>query len=255
MHYEKMNQDDKMEKKIIIEKPEDIEKKSFMIIQEELDRMGKKLPPKEAPVTMRLIHTSADFDYADTLKFSKTIALSDKTIYEDMEHNYSGTAGDFDSVNSQYSHAVDVALDLLKSGADIVTDTNMAKAGISKAALETLGIRVHCFMVDEDVAGIAKERGITRAEVSMEKAAKLEGPLIFAIGNAPTALIKLREMYDKGIYTPAFIIGVPVGFVNVVYAKELIMETDIPYIVNSGRKGGSNIAAATVNALMYMLTR
>mgnify|MGYP000529120203 CR=1 FL=1 len=141
----------------------------------------------------------------------------------------------------------------LKNGADIVTDTNMAKAGINKKVLADLGGQVYCFMADEDVAQEAKTRGVTRATVSMERAAKLEKPVIFAVGNAPTALISLYEMMQEGIFKPAFVIGVPVGFVNVVAAKELIMETDVPYIVNRGRKGGSNIAAAICNGLLYGL--
>ena len=207
--------------KMIIEKPEDIEKKSFEIIGMELSEKGIVLPDKEAPLIKRLIHTSADFDYAETLYFSEG--------------------------------AWDKAISLLTSGADIVTDTNMTKAGINKTAAAGLGIEVHCFMADPEVAEESKKRSVTRAEVSMEKAAGIEKPVIFAIGNAPTALIKLREMHDAGIYRPAFIIGVPVGFVNVVYAKELIMDTDIPCIINRGRKGGSNIAAAAVNALMYSI--
>ena len=131
----------------------------------------------------------------------------------------------------------------------------MALAGINKAAAATLGCEVHCFMSDPDVAEEAKERGCTRAVVSMERAAGLEKPLIFVIGNAPTALLRLREMIDAGEIMPRFVIGVPVGFVNVVESKNSIMETDIPYIVAKGRKGGSNVAAAIVNALMYQITR
>jgi precorrin-8X/cobalt-precorrin-8 methylmutase len=152
-------------------------------------------------------------------------------------------------------NAVSIAKNLLLNGADIVTDTNMAFAGINKKALAKLGGNAHCFMADEEVAITARQRGITRAQVSMEKASNIEKPVIFAIGNAPTALIKLYEMIKEGSFLPAFIIGVPVGFVNVEVAKELIMDTDIPYIVNKGRKGGSNVAAAICNALIYELTR
>ena len=150
-------------------------------------------------------------------------------------------------------HAIAVAKQLIKNGADIVTDTNMALAGINKKELEKYGGRAHCFMADEDVARIAKERGVTRATVSMEKASRIEKPVIFAIGNAPTALIELYEMIQNGSYRPTFIIGVPVGFVNVEAAKELIIKTDVPYIINRGRKGGSNVAAAICNALLYEL--
>ena len=131
----------------------------------------------------------------------------------------------------------------------------IALAGINKKVLAKLGGQTHCFMADEDVARLAKERGVTRAVASMEKARNIEKPVIFAVGNAPTALIRLYEMIQEGNWHPAFVIGVPVGFVNVEVAKELIMETEVPYIVNRGRKGGSNVAAAICNALLYELTR
>ena len=200
-------------------KPAEIEKRSFEIIEGELFDNGIVLDETNAPVIKRCIHTSADFDYAKTLVFSEG--------------------------------AVAVARDLIKKGAKIVTDTNMALSGINKKRLAEYGGEVFCFMADEEVAKEAKEREMTRAAVSMEKASGIKGPVIFAIGNAPTALIKLHEMYESGIYKPAFIIGVPVGFVNVVAAKELIIDSDIDFIVNRGRKGGSNIAAAIVNALLY----
>ncbi|MGN0346052.1 MAG: precorrin-8X methylmutase [Lachnospiraceae bacterium] len=203
--------------------PEEIEKRSFEIITEELRKRGISLPAEQEMVTKRVIHTSADFDYAYTMIYSKD--------------------------------AVSIAKELLRNGADIVTDTNMALAGINKKALAKLGGQAHCFMADEDVARIAKERGVTRAVVSMEKAGNIEKPVIFAVGNAPTALIRLYEMLQEGNWHPAFVIGVPVGFVNVEAAKELIMDTDVPYIINRGRKGGSNVAAAICNALLYDLTR
>ena len=131
----------------------------------------------------------------------------------------------------------------------------MARSGINKAALAKLGCDVQCFMSDPDVAEEAKARGCTRARVSMEKAARLGKELIFAVGNAPTALLTLRELIDEGAVSPALVIGVPVGFVNIIEAKEAIMETKVPYIVARGRKGGSNVAAAIVNALMYQITR
>jgi precorrin-8X/cobalt-precorrin-8 methylmutase len=201
--------------------PNEIEKKSFEIITEELDRLGITVPEEEAPITKRVIHTSADFDYASTMRYSK--------------------------------NAIERAKELIKNGADIVTDTNMALSGINKKKLAAFGGQVHCFMADEDVAKEAKERQVTRATVSMERAAKLNKPVIFAIGNAPTALISLHEMMEKNIFTPEFVIGVPVGFVNVVAAKELFLNSQVPYIINEGRKGGSNIAAAICNALIYSL--
>ena len=202
-------------------RPQDIEKRSFAIITKELEEKGITIPKEQEMVTKRAIHTSADFEYAETMTYSK--------------------------------HAIVVAKQLIKNGADIVTDTNMALAGINKKELQKYGGSAHCFMADEDVAKIAKERGVTRATVSMEKASHIEKPVIFAIGNAPTALIELYEMIQKGSYRPAFIIGVPVGFVNVEAAKELIIKTDVPYIINRGRKGGSNVAAAICNALLYEL--
>ena len=132
-------------------------------------------------------------------------------------------------------------------------DTQMGKSGINKAALAKLGCDVFCFMSDEDVANTAKEQGTTRAVASMDKAVTLNRPTIFAIGNAPTALIRLYELIQQGLQ-PEFIIGVPVGFVNVVESKELILSTQVPYIIAQGRKGGSNIAAAICNALLYSIT-
>ena len=202
-------------------KPQDIEKRSFAIISKELEEKGIVLPKEQELVTKRAIHTSADFDYAKTMTYS--------------------------------AHAVGIAKKLIQNGADIVTDTNMALAGVNKKELAKYGGEAHCFMAEEEVAKIAKERGVTRAAVSMEKAAQIEKPVIFAIGNAPTALIELYEMIQSGKYRPAFIIGVPVGFVNVEAAKDLILKTDVPYIINRGRKGGSNIAAAICNALLYEL--
>lgn len=201
-------------------RPMEIEARSFEIITQEL---GRELPPMEAPIIKRCIHTSADFDYADNLCFSEK--------------------------------AVEQALEAIRNGASIVTDTQMAKAGINKKNLARYGGEVFCFMSDEDVAQKAKEQGITRAVASMEKAAELEKPLIFAIGNAPTALIRLYELIREGKLHPKLVIGVPVGFVNVVQSKEMIMQTDVPYIVARGRKGGSNIAACICNALLYMLGR
>ncbi len=198
--------------------PMDIERESFRIITEELgDRV---IDPELAPILKRVIHTSADFEYADTLYVSKD--------------------------------AIRLAKEALKSGASIVTDTQMALAGINKRTAEKLGCRTFCFMSDDDVAKQAKAQGVTRARVSMDKAVAMGENVIFAIGNAPTALIRLREHIDAG-YRPKLIIGVPVGFVNVVASKELIIETDVPCIVARGRKGGSNIAACIVNALLYMI--
>ena len=201
--------------------PQEIEKRTLEIIGEELFKRGIRLPAEEEKITRRVIHTSADFDYAQTLCFSKG--------------------------------AVGILEELIKGGADIVTDTNMAAAGINKKALAEFGGKVHCFMAEEEVARLAKEKKMTRAAVSMEKAAAIGKRVVFAIGNAPTALIKLYEMTRESDWRPDFIIGVPVGFVNVEAAKELILDTEIPHIINKGRKGGSNIAAAICNAVLYQM--
>jgi len=197
--------------------PKEIEKRSFEIIGKEL---GERILDKtNEPIIKRVIHTTADFEYADTLCFSK------------------------DAVNK--------AKKSLKLGTCIVTDTQMGRSGINKKMLEKLGGEVFCFMSDPDVAEQAKMNHTTRATASMNKAAGLHMPLIFAVGNAPTALIRLYELIREGKLKPELIIGVPVGFVNVVQAKELIMSLDVPYIVARGRKGGSNVAAAICNALLY----
>ena len=202
-------------------KPMDIEKRSFEIITQLLG--DTPMEPENEMVIKRVIHTSADFDYAQNLVFSPG--------------------------------AVQIGLEALRSGCDIVTDTQMAKAGINKNVLGKLGGTVHCFMSDEDVAQEAKQRGVTRATVSMERAAALNKSCIFAIGNAPTALIAIKELMDSGKLHPALIIGIPVGFVNVVESKELIIASEAPHIVARGRKGGSNVAAAICNALLYQLGR
>lgn len=203
-------------------KPMEIEARSFEIITQILgDRV---LDPENELVIKRAIHTTADFDYADNLVFSE--------------------------------HAVKTGIEALRAGCDIVTDTQMAKAGINKTILASLGGEVHCFMSDADVAAEAKARGVTRAFVSMEKAARLQKPCIFAIGNAPTALAALEELMEADALHPVLIIGVPVGFVNVVESKELILaQHRAPYIIARGRKGGSNVAAAICNALLYQIRR
>ena len=199
--------------------PSDIEAESFRIITETLSEMNIALADDIAPIVKRVIHTTADFSFADTLSFS--------------------------------TDAVNVARELIMNSATIVTDTNMTLAGINKKRLERFGVRVKCFMSDEDVIKEAKERNITRAAVSVERASLIAGPVIYSVGNAPTALIELDRLIKEGQMSPAFIIGVPVGFVNVEYSKELFRGSNIPHIINFGRKGGSNVAAAIVNALVY----
>lgn len=204
--------------------PEDIERRSLAIIESEWDSEAvSRLSPLQKAVVKRVIHTTADFDYLNNLKFSP--------------------------------NAVEQGLAALSKGAVIVTDTQMALSGISKPALKALGCEVCCFMSDPDTAQRAKQHGTTRAVASMDTAAEqlADRNVIFAIGNAPTALIRLYELMSEGRLSPALIIGTPVGFVNVVQSKELIMASDVPYIVAEGRKGGSNVAAAICNAMLYQL--
>lgn len=200
-------------------RPDEIEKRSFEIITAELENTPLISGTEE--IVKRCIHTSADFDYAKNLVFSP--------------------------------RAVEIAKEAIRSGAHIITDTNMGKAGINQRELSKYGGEVHCFIADEDIALTAKNTNTTRASVSIEKALKREEPLIFAIGNAPTALIKLYELMERGNAAPALVIGVPVGFVNVEYSKELMMQSKVPHIVAKGRKGGSNIAACICNALLYQM--
>ena len=200
-------------------KPMEIEKRSFEIITEELGE--RKIEPEYEMVVKRVIHTTADFDYYENMAFSR--------------------------------HAVAKLMRAIQSGCDIITDTTMAMSGINKKMLAKFGGQARCFIGDADVAQEAKERGVTRSLVSMEKAARLNKPLIFAIGNAPTALYSICDLSRAGRLKPEMVIGVPVGFVNVVEAKEEIMRTLPDYIVARGRKGGSNVAAAIVNAALYQL--
>lgn len=202
-------------------RPEEIERYSMEIIEQEMP--DGDWTSGELAVVKRCIHASADFDYAANLYFSPGV--------------------------------VDQALRALKNGAGIVTDTKMAAAGINQRILRKLGGAVHCFMADEDVAEEARERGVTRAAVSMERAAGLTGPTIFAIGNAPTALLRLDGLIRTGAIRPALVIAVPVGFVNVTESKERIRTAGVPCIIARGRKGGSTIAAAICNALLYQITR
>ncbi len=204
---------------IAIVNPGDIEKRSFEMITEILGE--KKFPPFHENIIKRVIHTTADFEFAESMKISET--------------------------------AVAKAFEAIKFGCNIVTDTKMASVGINRKLIAKFGGQVVCYMDDEAVAWEAKQRDVTRASVCMEKAAKDENNKIFALGNAPTALIRLVELIKEGLISPALVIGVPVGFVNVVEAKEFLKTAGVPYILSEGRKGGSNIAAAIVNAILLML--
>ena len=205
---------------MIINAPGDIEARSMEIIESELKT---DIPEEHKAIVKRVIHCTADFDYEENLCFSEG--------------------------------AVKSALDALRSGCNIYTDTQMARSGINKAAAGKLGCNLHCFISDPDVAETAKKRGCTRAVASVEKMAELDPEAIFVFGNAPTALLRLTELIQEGKARPKLVIGVPVGFVNIIESKDAIMAEDVPYIVGKGRKGGSNVAAAIVNALMYMITR
>ena len=199
-----------------IQDPKSIEKRSFEIIGEILG--DRRFPPRQEGIVKRVIHTSADFDYADNLVFSET--------------------------------AVESGMEALKNGCTVVTDTNMALSGINVRNLQKLGAEKVCYIADPAIAAAAGENGTTRAVQSMLHASTVEKAQIFAIGNAPTALIALYDLIKAGKISPKLVIGVPVGFVNVVESKEMFMELDTPYIIAKGRKGGSNVAAAIVNALM-----
>lgn len=201
--------------------PEEIEARSFAIITQEIGK--REMDPLQAPIIKRVIHTTADFSYLDTLTFT--------------------------------DNAVESALEALRGGATIVTDTNMALSGINKTALAILGCKAVCFIADAAVAAAAKAQGTTRAAVSMDRAAEIEGPIILAVGNAPTALFRLCDYIDRGVIRPDLIVGVPVGFVNVVESKERVLNCGVPAIVARGRRGGSTVAAAICNALLYTITR
>ncbi len=204
---------------IDIVEPGDIEKKSLAMISEILGE--KKFPPFHENIIKRVIHTTADFEYAEIMKISET--------------------------------AVPQAFAAIKSGCNIVTDTKMASVGINRKFFSRFGGQIVCYMDDEAVAWEAKQRNVTRASVCMEKAAKDGNNQIFTLGNAPTALIRVVELIKEGAISPALVIGVPVGFVNVVESKELLKMAGVPYILSEGRKGGSNIAAAIVNAILLMI--
>ena len=202
--------------------PGEIERASMEIIARELAQRGISIPPEQEAVVKRVIHTTADFDFAQTLRLSE--------------------------------HAVALGVAALKKGTNIVTDTNMARSGVSRPSLEKLGGQVFCYMADADVAQAAKTQGTTRAAAAMEKMAREQPGAILAVGNAPTALLELAEQIEGGLH-PALVIAAPVGFVNVVESKERIWKVclahQVPIIAAMGRKGGSTVAAAICNALLY----
>ncbi|MCR5826351.1 MAG: precorrin-8X methylmutase [Oscillospiraceae bacterium] len=202
-------------------KPADIERESMAIIERTLLERGVVLPSAHAAVVKRVIHTTADFDYAETLYFTEDAVRRGAAALH---------------------------------GGVVVTDTNMALAGVNRRALETLGCRALCYMADAEVASLARARGVTRALVSMERALAEHPGAVLAIGNAPTALLALADAIEAGA-RPALVIGVPVGFVNVTESKEraraVCTASGVPAILAMGRKGGSTVAAAICNALAY----
>lgn len=202
-------------------RPEEIEAASMKTIAAEMDPWNG--PEENLPIVKRVIHTTADFDFQKTLRFTDNV--------------------------------VTIARSALKAGTPIVTDTMMAAAGISKKSCAALNVEVVCRMSNPEIAAESVARGVTRAVVSMEAAVKATPNAIFAIGNAPTALIRLCELIDEGKAHPAFVVGVPVGFVNVVESKERLARTNVPSIIAMGRKGGSAIASTIINALLYGIVR
>ncbi len=199
-------------------KPDEIENLSFQIIEREIG--AHNLRNEQWIIVRRMIHTSADFGYKDMIRF--------------------------------HPDAIKSGLDAIRSGKNIITDTNMARVGIRKREIEQFGGRVRCYMNDQQVHSNAKATGVTRAKVAVDMAVEDMQGGIYVIGNAPTALLHLIELVKEQKARPALIIGLPVGFVNAAESKAALMELDYPYISNVGRKGGSNVAASVVNALSIM---
>lgn len=202
--------------------PKDIERVSMEIIESQIGDTSN-LTESEKLVVKRVIHATADFDYLSNIVFSK--------------------------------NAVELGKIAFKTGCDIVTDSQMAFSGISKPALSALGCNIYCFMSEPEVAKTAAEQKTTRASIAVDYAAKLlrSRNVVFVVGNAPTSLIRISELVTEGAISPSLVVGTPVGFVNVIQSKELIMRTNVPYIVAKGRKGGSTVAAAVCNALLYQV--
>lgn len=202
-----------------MKQPMEIEKRSFEIITEELgDRVFGE---REGKIIKRMIHTTADFQFADLTVISEG--------------------------------AIDRAMEALKGGCKIYTDTNMALSGINKTRLKAYGGSVYCLVDDPEVAAEAKDRGVTRSIVGVERAVQDPETKIFVFGNAPTALFTLLELVAAGKAAPALVVGVPVGFVGAAESKEALLATQLPYITVKGRKGGSTVGAAVINALLYMM--
>lgn len=207
-----------------IKNPALIEEKSFQIIQEIIDDIRPDYlftGDIQEKIIKRAIHTTADFDYLDILKISED--------------------------------AIEVFTTALKQGVTLYTDTKMALSGINQTKLEALGCTIKCYISDPRTVSLAKEKEMTRSMAAVEIAAQEEGEKIFVIGNAPTALYQIIELTQKGVLAPKAVVGVPVGFVGAAESKEALAQTNIPFILSEGRKGGSNLAAAIINAILYAL--
>ena len=205
-----------------IKVPQDIEKTSFEIIGEELGEKVKLFDAETLPIVKRVIHTTADFEYADLIEFRNDAIASGKKA--------------------------------LKDGCKIYCDTNMIVNGASKMVLSKFGCEAYCLVSDSEVIKEAKERGVTRSIVGMEKAGKDPNTKIFLIGNAPTALYQLKEMIErKEIEKPSLVVGVPVGFVGAAESKEAFKSLDVPYITINGRKGGSTVAVSILHGILYQM--
>ena len=232
-------------------RPADIENESMRIISAELKEQGIEIPERYGAVVKRVIHATADFEFARTLTF-----VCGKSPESAGQHGDGTQTEDPRCVveNEGQTDPVSAAENAFLHGTTIITDTNMALSGISKPSMQKLGCEAFCFMADQRIAAAAKENGTTRAVAAMGYAAERYPGAVYAVGNAPTALFKLSELMDRGL-RPALVIAVPVGFVNVVEGKEEIIRTcrkyEIPAIAARGRKGGSTVAAAILNALLY----
>ncbi|MFP4475312.1 MAG: precorrin-8X methylmutase [Desulfatibacillaceae bacterium] len=198
--------------------PDEIEKRSFAIIEEEAGDHG--FPPDQWPIVARMIHTSADFDYLATVRF--------------------------------HPDAVRAGLSAIRAGGPVFTDTNMALSGLRKRDLGMFGCGMRCLIADNDVMKTARETGVTRAQAAVDLAVDDMDGGIYVVGNAPTALLRLIEHVESGRARPALVVGLPVGFVNAAESKDALTALNVPHITNVGRKGGSNVAAAVVNALVIM---
>ena len=199
-------------------KPHEIEQLSFQIIDSEAGDHG--FGSDQWPVVRRVIHTSADFEWQQMIRL--------------------------------HPQAIAAGVAAIRSGCSITTDTNMARVGIRQRDLVRFGCTVNCYMTDERVAETAARKGITRAKAAVDVAAPVLSGGIYVVGNAPTALLRLIELMDQGAVRPALVVGLPVGFVKAAESKARLLACHVPYITNVGRKGGSNVAAAVVNALIIM---